>query len=169
MQPGDIFKIDNDGIIEMENQEFSVVWRDKAKNEHRLAVDTQFRITKDGLLGLPLEVRASKIDPVTGKCGRGRPRRFPAATVYRIFGEVAPDPSTVVAPAVANPTNTPVDAKVADKYLASQPTPVVEVEQVEASMEEKEAAKEAQRLRVAQALGIMGVDSDEEVDEQDDW
>ena len=170
MQPGDIFKIDNDGIVEMENQEFSVVWRDKQKNEHRLEDGTQFRITKDGLLGLPLEVRASKIDSATGKCGRGRPRRFPADVIYRIFGETPPDPSVAVAPAVYNKTADPVGAKVADDYISSQP--IVEAEQIEATAEEKAAEKEARRARVAAALGLLDDGSglpDDEDGEDTDW
>ena len=78
MQPGDIFSLDNDAIVDLENTgKFSVVWKDKQKNTHRLQPGTRFRITSDGLKGLPVEVRASKIDESTGKATRGRPRRFP--------------------------------------------------------------------------------------------
>ena len=121
MQPGDIFHIDSDAILDMENEEFSVVWRDKAKNEHRLAVGTQFRVAKTLAKDLPVEVRASKIDPTTGKCSRGRPRRFPAAVVYRLLGETAPDPSTLVAPTPTTPVATQVAPSDVVKVLLDEP------------------------------------------------
>lgn len=90
MQAGDIFTLTDDAVDRMENwkpEPFSVVWKDKAKQEHRLADGTQFRITTKGLKGMPVEVRASKIDESTGKATKGRPRRFPASLVAELLGE----------------------------------------------------------------------------------
>jgi hypothetical protein len=163
MQSGDIFSVDNDAILDMENEEFSVVWKDKQKNEHRLQPGTKFRINKAGLVGLPIEVRASKIDPITGKCGRGRPRRFPAAVVYRLLGEVAPDPSVVLAQPVLN-TSDVVDGQTTTDVQATDELDgeilVNIVEQDEPS--EDEIA--AQKARVASLLGLLGDDSSD-----NDW
>lgn len=167
MEPGDIFSIDNDAIVDMENAEFSVMWAEtpdknkkKEKIWHRLTPGTQFRITKTGLEGLPVEVRASKIDSVTGKCSRGRPRRFPAGVVYRLLGEEEPEPAATITPAVYDPTNDPEGAKVADDYLAAQPEsePEPEVE------EQSEEDREAREARVQQLLGLVGDENDKE-----DW
>jgi len=179
MKPGDIFRLDNDAIVEMENQEFSVIWRDKQKNEHRLAVGAQFRITREGLLGLPVEVRASKINPTTGKCGRGRPRRFPAAEIYRLFGEKVPeiveaDESTDVTiivpvsatPAVYDKVHYPKGAKFADQQLQHIADQTEEDANREKSAEaaEKEACKE----RVAATLASLGLGNSDDED-KDDW
>jgi len=157
MQPGDIFKLDDDAILDMENEEFSVVWKDKAKNEHRLEAGAQFRITtKDGISGLPIEVRASKINPVTGKCGRGRPRRFPAAVVYRLLGETAPDPTTLVVPAVTADMVVPTVVQTLQDEVVALAEEVVD--------EPSEEELEAQRARVASLIGLIDDNGDD-----NDW
>lgn len=157
MQSGDIFKVDDDAITEMERQEYSVIWKDKAKNEHRLPVSTSFRITRDGLLGLPAEVRASKINPETGKCGRGRPRRFPAEVVYRLLGEDVPDPATFVAPqAQAKPSDQPKVEVNGNEITVSA---LADTQEDEAKAQEDAKEKEERRAHVQALLGNVSDDT----------
>ena len=172
MQSGDIFRLDDDAIVDMENQEFSVIWKDKQKNEHRLEPGTQFRITRDGLSGLPVEVRASKINPDTGKCGRGRPRRFPASVVARLLGaDLAAATASVTQPK-------PVPAQVTSPTQPSQNTPnsvssnsddadfvaQSEVSEPEVDAEEQAKIDAERKARVASLLGLVGSE-----DTNDDW
>ena len=154
----------SEALDEMEKNEYSVVWKDKSKTTFPLPVGTQFRITTAGLTALPVEVRAAKIDPVTSKCGKGRPRRFPAGVVYRLLGETAPDPSDYSAAPVAAPVaaydpdgvnhdvlildprdNSPDDLMVAKESVEQTPVP-----------QKSEEERAAQDARVAGLLGLIG-------------
>ena len=161
MQPGDVFSLDNDAIVDMENKGFSVVWvevpdKDKPKEKviHRLTPGIEFRITSTGLKGLPVEIRASKMDAASGKAIRGRPRRFPPAIVARLLGETwtpsAPTPDTK-ADDLSAPT-----AVASSIQASTDATPTVdeipEVEEVEESTEDKEA----RAARIANLLGLGG-------------
>lgn len=163
MQSGDIFRLDNDAIVDMENQEFSVVWKDKQKNEHRLEPGTQFRITRDGLSGLPVEVRASKINPDTGKCSRGRPRRFPAIVVARLLGAdltaITQAQSKTSAAEATQDTPNSVSTSSDDDFVSQS-----EVSEPEVDAEEQAKIDAERKARVASLLGL--VDSD---DTEDDW
>ena len=172
MEVGDIFTVDQAAIDEMEKGGYSVVWKDKQKNTHPLPVGTQFRITKDGIKGLPVEVRASKIDPVTNKCGKGRPRRFPAGLVYRLLGETPPAPKAPAddfsvapvaptAPTVSKSVQRRLAVQMKEPIVSSDDTPeTAKVEQVEQSSAEDDAARQS---RVEELLGLLpdkGTDND---------
>lgn len=100
MQSGDIFELTAKSISDMETDgKFSTQWAvGKGDNRvmHKLQPGMKFRITTKGIKKLPVEVSAGRLDPVTGKGIKGRPRRFPAAVVAELLGESAP----VVAPTV---------------------------------------------------------------------
>jgi hypothetical protein len=153
MQAGDVFTLDQEALDEMEKNEYSVIWKDKSKNIYPLPVGTQFRITTKGLTALPVEVRAAKIDPVTNKCGKGRPRRFPAGAIYRLLGETAPDPADYSAPPVDAPAPAPVASTVETPL-----TPVYEalvVDKQPSGPQRTEEEREAAEARVAGLLGKL--------------
>lgn len=150
MQAGDIFTLDHDAIIEMENNGYSVSYK-KDGETLRLEPSMQFRVTAKGIKFLPNEVRASTIDPVTGKARKGRTRRFPAVEVYRLLGETPPVVTQPANDDVGADSSTEDESDQANAVVSQSPTPAPVL-----SDEENERIA----ARAAELLGATDVDDD---------
>lgn len=120
MKSGDVFTIDDQAIDEV--AKFTKVPVTQVRS--KLTNGDTFSIAKNEQCGSEV-VRASRW--VDGKPTKGRPRRFPAATIARLLGETYVAPVAAAAPVAAPVVDDTADLEehAADLLDAPEETPVV--------------------------------------------
>jgi hypothetical protein len=167
MQVGDIFTINDAAIAALEKAGHSVEWavgQKENKKMFSLQSGMQFRIARNGLKLMPTELRASRLDSVSGKAIRGRPRKFPGNIVADLMGESLAQFSG--APVASQTTNavaaatTGASSAVVNGQTSTDQPPLGTVDIEEQTEEEKRISQE----KVEALFGAIGDDSTD-----DDW